>query len=107
MDTVREWSAEEIREKVGTDRTWAERALVAIASDGGFPVFDQLLLDFAEELESGRRKHLTARQLEVAQRALSKYYVDRLLRIIQRKLAQQGKAPFIRVRLSTERRIYE
>lgn len=99
MDTVREWTAEEIREKVGADQTWAERALMAIANDGGFPIFDQLLTDFAEELLSGRRKHLTARQLAVAQRTISKYYVDRLLSIIQRKLALQGKAPFIRVTL--------
>lgn len=94
-----EWSAEEIREKVATSRAWAERGLVAIAQDGGFPIFDQLLTDFAEQLISGQRKHLTPRQLAVAQRALSKYYVDRLLRIIQRKLALQGKAPFIRVTL--------
>jgi len=86
-----------VRAKLAGSRAWAERALVAIANNGGFAPYDEILLDFSEELESGRRRHLTPRQLAVAQKELSRRYADRVLRLIRRRQAAACKAPLVRV----------
>lgn len=91
MTKNKEWTREEVKHNLATSREWAEAALIALHENAGFPEFDEIFSSFAEQLITGERKHLTPRQLEVAQRALSRDYTDRVLTLIHRK-AQAANA---------------
>jgi hypothetical protein len=88
MDKI--YEPKEIRELVGSNQAWAERALQALYAKQttdernshqtieknhvGFNGVDaEILTSFAEQLATGRRQHLSPKQLAIAYKKLPKY----------------------------------
>jgi len=83
---------EEFRTRLLESSQWVERALVAILENSGFSPWDVLLMDFADALRSGKRRHLTPRQIEVARKTLVREYAGTLVDITRRKQVAAEKA---------------
>lgn len=94
---AREYTVEEIRERVTNDQRWTERAIMALyrrqtederlgqhtneLNGAGFNKADaEILSSFAKQLQWGG--HLTPRQFDVARRRVAKY-AGQLARIAQ------------------------